>query len=78
MNAYRNPKDCLGLTLSTLCAAGETTHLGAAGQHNLQATRGNRGEHTKPIQTYQNMILQTIFRRRITGISLSKECNDQF
>jgi hypothetical protein len=53
MNAYRNPKDCLGLTLYTLCAAGDATHLGAAGQHNVQAARGNRGEYTKP---NQNMI----------------------
>ncbi len=72
---YRNPKACLTLTLSTLCAAGEATHLGAAGQHNLQAARGNRGEYTKPnLSEYYLIILLTIFRRLI--IALSK-CNDQ-
>jgi hypothetical protein len=65
INAYRNPKACLALTLSKLCAAGETTHLGAAGQHNLQATRGNRGEHTKPnLSEYDspNYFSQTDYR----------------
>jgi hypothetical protein len=63
MNACTNPKDCLSLTLSTLCAAGEATHLGAAGQHNLQAARGNRGEYqTKP---NQNMFSAGIFEQSL-------------
>jgi hypothetical protein len=76
MIAYPNPKDYLALTLSTLCAAGEATHLGAAGQHNIQAARGNRGEYTKPnLSEYDLIILHTFFRRLL--IPLSKESNKE-